>query len=85
MAVLSQSITVGTTATLLVGATQAPKTVIISGHSLASVHIGGPGVTTANGVHADHLDGVAIRFGQDDALYAIHASGTDTVEVLIIS
>jgi hypothetical protein len=85
MGVGSRQVSVLTTPTLLVGATPSPKTVIIGGASLASVHIGGPDVTTANGVHGDHMDGVSIRLGQDDALYAVHASGTDTVEVLIIS
>lgn len=85
MAVLSQSITVGTTATLLVGATQAPKTVVISGHGNNDVYIGGPGVTTASGSNLKHVSAWNLRLGQDDTLYAITGTGTHSIQVLTIT
>jgi ATP-dependent protease HslVU (ClpYQ) peptidase subunit len=85
MAVLSQSVTVGTAATLLVANTQAPKTVVISGHGNNDVYIGGPGVTTASGSNLKDAATWNLRLGQDDTLYAITGTGTHAVQVLTIT
>lgn len=85
MAVLSQVITVTTAATLLVGATPSPKTVVISGHGNNDVYIGGPNVSAANGTNVKTSAQWSLRLGQDDALYAISGTGTHDVQVLTIT
>jgi ATP-dependent protease HslVU (ClpYQ) peptidase subunit len=85
MAVQAQSVTVGTTATLLMGVTQSPKTVVITGHGNNDVYIGGPGVTTASGSNLKDATQWSLRLGQDDSLYAITGTGTHTIQVLAIT
>lgn len=85
MAVLSDTITVGTTATLLVGVTQAPKTAILTGHGNNDIYIGGPTVNTTDGTNIKHVAQWVLRLGQDDTLYAITGSGTHDIQVLTIT
>lgn len=85
MAVLGRTVTIGTTPTLLVGETQSPKTIIISGSSVQNVYIGGSGVTTTTGTQADHIAGVPIRLGQTDAMYGVVGVGTHDIQVLTIT
>ena len=85
MAVLAQVVTVGTTATLIVGVTQSPKTVVISGHGANDVYIGGPTVTTATGINLKNAEQWSLRLGQDDALYAIVPTNTHDIQVLTIT
>jgi len=85
MGLLSQSVTIGTAATLIVGETQSPKTVIISGASVQNVYIGNGSVTTSNGTQADHISGVPIRLNQTDVMYGVVATGTHVIQVLTIT
>tara|TARA_R110000868_G_scaffold22336_7_gene91527 strand:- start:180 stop:437 length:258 start_codon:yes stop_codon:yes gene_type:complete len=85
MAFLSQTITVGTTPTLLVGETQAPKTIILSGSSIQNVYIGNGSVTTATGTQGDHIANIQIRLGQTDSVYGIVATGTHALQVITIT
>jgi hypothetical protein len=85
MAVKSTQLTIGTTPTLIVGETQSPKSVMVSGQSVGNVFIGGSDVTTTNGTDAGKLEGVVLRLNQTDSLYGIVSSGTHTLQVLTIT
>ena len=85
MGVQASRVTVTTSPTLLVGETQSPKTIIVSGASLQSIFVGDSAVTTTSGVAADHLKGLAIRLGQTDKLYGVVGNSTTDIQVLVIS
>jgi hypothetical protein len=88
----SAQITVGTTATLLVAASIFHQTAYL--HNLAGggggggggnnpIFLGGPNVTTANGYKLNSGASLTLMVGDYDALYAICASGTVDVSVLV--
>ena len=77
----SSQVSVTTTATLLVAANTMDQTVWI--HNSGGVtYIGGSNVTTANGYKLDTDDKMELLVGDNEALYGIVASGTNTVFVL---
>jgi hypothetical protein len=82
----SAQITVGTTATLLVAASIFHQTAYL--HNLAGggnhpIFLGGPNVTTANGYKLNSGASLTLMVENYDALYAICATGTVDVSVLI--
>ena len=79
----SAQIVVGTTATLLVAANIMDQTVQLHNLGGGAVYLGNASVTTANGYKMDNTDKLQIPVGDNEALYAITASGTNTVAVLI--
>jgi hypothetical protein len=78
----SAQISVGTTATLLVAANIMDQTVQLHNLGGGAVYIGNASVTTSNGYKMDNTDKLQIPVGDNEALYAITASGTHTVAVL---
>ena len=78
----SAQISVGTTATLLVAANIMDQTVQLHNLGGGAVYLGNASVTTSNGYKMDNTDKLQIPLGDNEALYAITASGTHTVAVL---
>ena len=77
----SSQVSVTTTATLLVAANTMDQTVWIH-NSGGALYIGASNVTTANGYKLDTNDKMELPVGDNEALYGIVASGTNTVFVL---
>jgi hypothetical protein len=89
----SAQISVGTTATLLVAASIFHQTAYL--HNLSGgggggggggnnpIYLGGPNVTTANGYKLNSGASLTLMVENYDALYAICASGTVDVSVLV--
>ena len=77
----SAQVSVGTTATLLVAANFMDQTVWIH-NSGGALYIGASNVTTANGYKLDTDDKMELPVGDNEGLYGIVASGTNTVFVL---
>ena len=77
----SSQVTVTTTATLLVAASTFDQTVWLH-NSGGAMYIGASNVTTANGYKLDNDDKMELPVGDNEALYGIVASGTNTVFVL---
>ena len=86
----SAQISVGTTATLLVASSIFHQTAYL--HNLAGggggggnhpIFLGGPNVTTANGYKLNSGASLTLMVENYDALYAICATGTVDVSVLI--
>ena len=90
----SAQISVGTTATLLVAANRGDQTTYL--HNLAGggggggggggnnpIFIGAANVTTSNGYKLNSGASLTLMVGDHEALYAICASGTVDVSVLV--
>jgi len=77
----SAQVTVTTTATLLVAASTFDQTVWLH-NSGGALYIGASNVTTANGYKLDNDDKMELPVGDNEPLYGIVASGTNTVFVL---
>jgi hypothetical protein len=73
-------ITVTTTATLLVAADPHDQTVLVHVES-GVCYIGNANVTATTGFKIDNNNKVTLPLGAYEALYAITASGSDTVYV----
>jgi hypothetical protein len=73
-------VTVGTTATLLLAANRADQ--VVSLHSSSgTIYIGGVGVTSSTGYRMDNGDKLTVGLSDNEALYAITATGTSTMQV----
>ncbi|NBW13219.1 MAG: hypothetical protein EBR82_34935 [Caulobacteraceae bacterium] len=77
----SAQVSVGTTATVLVAATGFDQTVWLH-NSGGTLYVGNSNVTTANGFKLDTGDKMELPVGDNEDLYGIVASGTNTVYVL---
>jgi hypothetical protein len=77
----SAQVSVGTTATLLVAANFMDQTVWIH-NSGGALYIGASNVTTANGYKLDTDDKMELPVGDNEGLYGIVASGSNTVFIL---
>ena len=78
----SAQVSVTTTATVIVPATNFDQTANLHNLGGGAIYLGGPNVTTANGYKFDNGDKLTVTVGDREALYAIAASGTHTVAVL---
>ena len=78
----SAQVSVGTTATLLVAANIMDQTVWLHNLGGGAVYLGGANVTTSNGYKMDNGDKMQVPVGDNEGLYGIVASGTNTVFVL---
>ncbi len=91
MAVTTSSVTVGTTATALCGTDPKRRTLVIHNAHTDKVYIGGPGVTTANGMHMNKDEKIVLTnstpadCGAKNAFYAIIGSGTAPVTVMEVT
>jgi hypothetical protein len=77
---ITNKITVTTTATLLVASDPHDQTVLVHAEQ-GAVYIGNAGVTSTTGFKLDNQDKVTLPLGAYQALYGITASGSDTVYV----
>ena len=77
----SSQVSVTTTATLLVAASTFDQTIWLH-NSGGALYIGASNVTTANGYKLDTDDKMELPVGDNEGLYGIVASGTNTVFVL---
>ena len=77
----SAQVSVGTTATLLVAANFMDQTVWLH-NSGGTLYVGDSTVTTANGFKLDTGDKMELPVGDNEGLYGIVASGTNTVFIL---
>lgn len=72
MAISSGQITVGTTATIIDGTFNSNfKLTIHNADNTAKVYIGGPNVTTANGLGIEKLTTIQLYLDPLDSLYAV--------------
>jgi len=78
----SAQVSVGTTATVIVAATNFDQTANLHNLGGGAMYLGGANVTTANGYKFDNGDKLTVTVGDHEALYGITASGTQTVAVL---
>jgi hypothetical protein len=78
----SSQVSVSTTATLLVAANIMDQTVWLHNSGGSALYIGASNVTTSNGYKLDNDDKMELPVGDNEALYGIVASGTNTVFVL---
>jgi hypothetical protein len=78
----SAQVVVTTTATVIVPATNFDQTANVHNLGGGAIYLGGANVTTANGYKFDNGDKLTVTVGDHEALYAITASGTQTVAVL---
>jgi hypothetical protein len=85
MAYTTGLVTVGTTPTLIATIPQLAGTIPVTNTGSATVFLGGPGVTTVNGlpVQAGATVNVPASISEDNALFGIVASGTTTVAFLV--
>ena len=77
----SSQVSVGTTSTLLVAATGFDQTIWLH-NTGGAVYIGASNVTTTNGFKLDAGDKMELPVGDNEGLYGVTASGTNTVFVL---
>ena len=77
----SAQVSVGTTATLLVAANFMDQTVWLH-NTGGALYVGDSTVTTANGFKLDTGDKMELPVGDNEGLYGIVASGTNTVFIL---
>ena len=77
----SSQVSVGTTATLLVAANIMDQTVWLH-NTGGALYVGASTVTTANGFKLDTGDKIQLPVGDNEGLYGIVASGTNTVFIL---
>ena len=78
----SAQVTITTTATLLVAANIMDQTVWLHNLGGGAVYLGDANVTTANGYKLDNGDKMQLPVGDNEGLYGVTASGTNTVGVL---
>ena len=80
----SAQVVVGTTATLLVDSDNINRNVHVHVISNTSVYLGGPTVSTTTGFLLEKDDGASvIEIPINEKLYAVVATGTETVSVLL--
>lgn len=77
----SAQVSVGTTATLLVAANFMDQTVWLH-NSGGALYVGDSTVTTANGFKLDTGDKMELPVGDNEGLYGIVTSGSNTVFIL---
>ena len=78
----SSQVTVNTTATVLVAANIMDQTVWLHNSGGGIVYLGDANVSTANGYKLDNGDKMQLLVGDNEGLYGVTASGTNTVGVL---
>lgn len=79
MALTGKTVTVGTTPTLVVDATAAPKrcNITVDSGATETVHFGDSNVTTSDGFQIEAGSTVEIDVPQGDQLHGIAAASTD--------
>ena len=78
----SAQVSVSDTPTLLVASTGFDQTVWLHNSGGGIVYLGDANVSTANGYKLDNGDKMQLLVGDNEGLYGVTASGTNTVGVL---
>ena len=78
----SAQVVVVATATVIVAASNFDQTANLHNLGGGAIYLGGANVTTANGYKFDNGDKLTVTVGDHEALYAITASGNQTIAVL---
>lgn len=78
----SVSVTVGTTAVLVVSADNKFRQVSLHNAGGGKVYLGGSAVTSSDGFHLANGEALTIEIPINETLYGISASGTNAVIVL---
>ena len=80
----SAQVSVGTTPTLLIDSDNINRQVHVHALSNTPVYLGGPDVSTTNGYLLEKDDGAhVLLLPLSEKLYAVVATGTETVSVLL--
>ena len=79
---VSAQVSVEATATIIVPAANAYQTAYLHNLGGGAIYLGASNVTTSNGYKLDNGDKLTVTVGDSEALYAVTASGTQTVAVL---
>lgn len=79
----SQSVTIGTTAVVVVAADNKYRQVYLHNAGGGKVYLGGAAVTSSDGFHLANGEAATIEVPVNETLYAISASGTNAVIVLL--
>jgi hypothetical protein len=81
MAIITSQVTVTTTSQSIVSVDNVSRDVLL--HAKHAIHIGNSGVTSSNGYLLDNGDEVRLTLMEGEDLYAITASGTGTLHILV--
>lgn len=79
----SITVTVGTTAVLVVDADDKNREVYLHNAGGGKVYLGGANVTASDGFHVANAESVTVQVPLKEKLYGISASGTNAVIVLL--
>ena len=80
--IATAQVSVGATATQIVGARARRESVTIVNHGTTDVYIGGPAVTTSTGLLLLGTKGASVVLDGSIAIYGIVATGSQTVSCL---
>lgn len=78
----SSAVTVGTTATLIVGADDLNRFVYIHNGGGAKIYVGDESVSTTTGFHMANNESQEFFIPAKETLYGVVASGTNVINVL---
>lgn len=81
MAIITSQVTVTTTRQLIVASDNVSRDVLL--HAKHDSVIGNSGVTTSNGYLMDNGDQVRLTLMEGEDLYAVTASGSGTLHILV--
>ena len=79
---ISSQVNVGTTAAIIAPAANSYQNIYLHNLGAGAIYIGGSDVTVNNGLKLDNGDKLTVTVGDLEALYAVTASGSQTVAVL---
>lgn len=78
----SASVTVGTTAAVVIAADDKYRTVYLHNAGGGKVYLGGADVTSLTGFHLANAESMSLDVPLGETVYAISASGTNAVIIL---
>jgi hypothetical protein len=81
MAIITSQVTVTTTRQSIVSADNVSSDVLL--HAKQALHIGNSGVTSSNGFLMDNGDKVRLTLMEGEDLWAVTATGSGTLHVLV--
>jgi len=81
MAIVSSQVTVTTTSQSIVSVDNVSRDVLL--HAKQALHIGNSGVTSSNGFLLDNGDKVRLTLMEGEDLWAVTATGSGTLHVLV--
>ena len=81
MAIVSSQVTVTTTRQSIVSVDNVSRDVLL--HAKQALHIGNSGLTSSNGFLMDNDDKIRLTLNEGEDLWAITATGTSTLYVLV--